>query len=241
MPTGRRRIGSGPIEPVDAERTLEVTQGLAVWTVGWGLQARGVAPLGLARRGERAATRVQGPAMNRAGLHRTAGCIEGAASNRVCIEQGLHRTGVASGRAEWNSQRTGSRRSGRRRTAGRRAARNLRQATSSQTTFHWATFRWATFRWPTFRWPTFRWPTFRWPTFRWPTFRWAAFRLATRDGWAGEGRERGAPPAPRPRPPSTLLDARLRHRVAAERSLLGAFTCPLRGAHDRRQAFGVGR
>ena len=165
------------------------------------------------------------------GLHRR-GCIEqglhrtGSASNRVCIEQG-----VASGRAEWNSQRTGSRRSGRRRTAGRRAARNLRQATSSQTTFHWATFRWATFRWP----------TFRWPTFRWPTFRWAAFRLATRDGWAGEGRELGAPPAPRPRPPSTLLDARLRHRVAAERSLLGAFTCPLRGAHDRHQAFGVGR
>jgi hypothetical protein len=94
LPTGRRRIGSGPIEPVDAERTLEVTQGLAVWTVGWGLQARGVAPLGLARRGERAATRVQGPAMNRAGLHRTAGCIEGAASNRVCIEQGSLRGGL---------------------------------------------------------------------------------------------------------------------------------------------------
>jgi hypothetical protein len=60
-----------------------------------------------------------------------------------------------------------------------------------------------------------------------------------------DGLERAAsmepPPAPRPRPPSTLLDARLRHRVAAERSLLGAFTCPLRGAHDRHQAFGVGR
>jgi hypothetical protein len=109
LPTGRRRIGSGPIEPVDAERTLEVTQGLAVWTVGWGLQARGVAPLGLARRGERAATRVQGPAMNRAGLHRTAGCIEGAASNRVCIEQGLHRTGSASNRGSLRGGLNGTR------------------------------------------------------------------------------------------------------------------------------------
>jgi hypothetical protein len=236
LPTGRRRIGSGPIEPVDAERTLEVTQGLAVWTVGWGLQARGVAPLGLARRGERAATRVQGPAMNRVGLHRTAGCIEGAASNRVCIEQGSLRGGLNGTRnalavddpagdarlgdvrhATSDRRRPAKRRSTGRPFAGRRSVG--RRSVGRRSVGRRSAGR-----------------------------RSAGRRSAGRRSvWPREmdGLERAAsvepPPAPRPRPPSTLLDARLRHRVAAERSLLGAFTGPLRGAHDRRQAFGVGR
>lgn len=43
-------------------------------------------------------------------------------------------------------------------------------------------------------------------------------------GWAGEGRELGAPPATRSRPPSTLLDALLRRGVAGKPPCRGAFT-----------------
>lgn len=42
--------------------------------------------------------------------------------------------------------------------------------------------------------------------------------------WAGEGRELGAPPATRSRPPSTLLDALLRRGVAGKPPCRDAFT-----------------
>jgi hypothetical protein len=156
----------------------------------------------------------------------------GVASNcglhrRGCIEQGLHRTVSASNRGSLRGGLNGTRNAlAVDDPAGDARLGDVRHATSDR------------------RRPAKRRSTGRPFAGRRSVGRRSAGR---RSVWPREmdGLERAAslepPPAPRPRPPSTLLDARLRHRVAAERSLLGAFTCPLRGAHDRRQAFGVGR